>query len=335
VKKLSKQYGNHWAVKNLSFTVNAGEVYGFLGPNGAGKSTTMNIMTGCLGATEGQVLINGHDIFEEPQKAKANIGYLPEIPPLYLDMTPYEYLTFVAKLKGVKRDKLKAEVARVMELTGLNEMKNRLCKNLSKGYRQRVGIAQALLNDPPVIILDEPTVGLDPKQIIEIRDLIKSLGREHTVILSSHILSEVRAVCDMIMIISEGNLVAIDTPENLEARFSSDLSLVLTVKGTEEQVAAAIAELPKVESYTYEPQTDGRADVRLKVTDNTDISEEVFVAFANQRCPILNLNRERASLEDIFLELTESDVDVHAALAEEEAAAAAEAPAEETKEEEK
>ena len=216
VKHLTKRYGNHTAVSNLSFTIQKGQIYGFLGPNGAGKSTTMNIMTGCLAATAGEVKVGGYDIFEEAEKAKKLIGYLPELPPLYLDRTPREYLRFVAEAKGVPAKKVPEQLDHVMNVTQIKDVADRMIKNLSKGYKQRVGIAQALLGDPEVIILDEPTVGLDPAQIIEIRELIKELGKEHTVILSSHILSEVQAVCQTVMIISKGKLVACDTPDNLE-----------------------------------------------------------------------------------------------------------------------
>ena len=217
VSHLTKKYGDFTAVSDLSFTIEDGLIYGFLGPNGAGKSTTMNIMTGCLSATEGEVIIEGHDIFEEAKEAKKCIGYLPEIPPLYPDLTPVEYLEFVARAKGVPANELDEQIENVMEETGITVYANRLIKNLSKGYKQRVGIAQAIIGRPSLIILDEPTVGLDPKQIIEIRNLIKSLGRKHTVVLSSHILSEVQAICDRVMIISRGKLVAFDAPENLES----------------------------------------------------------------------------------------------------------------------
>ena len=232
VKNLVKDYGGHLAVDHLSFTVEDGQIYGFLGPNGAGKSTTMNIMTGYLGATKGEVLINGHNILEEPEQAKKCMGYLPEVPPLYTDMTVYEYLVFAAKLKKLPKDSIKASISEVMELVKIQDVKGRLIRNLSKGYRQRVGMAQAILGKPDVIILDEPTVGLDPKQIIEIRDMIRELGRKHTVILSSHILSEVSAVCDHIMIISHGKLIASDTPENLERQLEGSAGLELDVKGS-------------------------------------------------------------------------------------------------------
>ena len=216
VKNLVKKYGNHLAVDHLNFTIEEGHIYGFLGPNGAGKSTTMNIMTGYLGATEGEVLINGHDILKEPEEAKKQIGYLPELPPLYMDMTVREYMEFAAELKKIPKAKRAESIDDVEKLVKIKDVEKRLIKNLSKGYRQRVGLAQAVLGFPEIIILDEPSVGLDPKQIIEIRELIRKLAKKHTVILSSHILAEVREVCDYIMIISKGKLVASDTPENLE-----------------------------------------------------------------------------------------------------------------------
>ena len=251
IRHLTKRYGSHTAVSDLSLTVETGRIYGFLGPNGAGKSTTMNIMTGCLSATEGSVLIDGHDIFEEPDKAKALIGYLPELPPVYPDMTPREYLTFVARAKGVSRADRDRQIENALSVTHTDGVQNRLIRNLSKGDRQRVGSAQALLGDPHVVILDEPTVGLDPIQIIEIRDLIKTLGRTHTVILSSHILSEVRAVCDEIMIISKGRLVASDTPENLEKLFAGSMTLELTVRGEQDAISSALSTLSGVSKVSF------------------------------------------------------------------------------------
>ncbi len=230
VSHLTKRYGDHEAVKDISFTVEKGRIYGFLGPNGAGKSTTMNIITGCLSATEGNVTINGHDIFEEPKEAKRSIGYLPEQPPVYLEETIEEYLRFVAGAKKIPKKEIQDEVERVMEATKTTIFRNRLIKNLSKGYRQRVGIAQALLGDPEVIILDEPTVGLDPMQIIEIRDLIHGLKDDHTVILSSHILSEVQEICQVIIMIAHGKLIACDTPENLQRQFAGDMKVEITAE---------------------------------------------------------------------------------------------------------
>ena len=244
VEHLSKKYGDFTAVDDISFTLENGHIYGFLGPNGAGKSTTMNIMTGCLAATAGSVTIDGRDIFEDAREAKKLLGYLPEIPPLYTEQTPTEYLSFVAEAKGVPTKQIPQEVARVMEETCLTEMRHRLIRNLSKGYRQRVGIAQALLGNPQYIILDEPTVGLDPLQIIEIRDLIRELGQKHTVILSSHILSEVQAICESVLIIAHGKLVAFDTPQNLEKTLANSSKLTLCAPCVQDKMAAILAALP-------------------------------------------------------------------------------------------
>ena len=252
VEHLTKRYGDFTAVDDISFTIEDGHIYGFLGPNGAGKSTTMNIMTGCLAATSGEVKIDGYDIFEQARQAKQCIGYLPEIPPLYTDETPQEYLRFVAEAKGIAKRDIPAEVARVIRETRLTEMENRLIRNLSKGYRQRVGIAQALLGNPRYIILDEPTVGLDPLQIIEIRDLIRELGEKHTVILSSHILSEVQAICESVLIIAHGKLVAFDTPQNLERMLAANNRLALTAETDEAGMRAILDSQTVVSSYTIE-----------------------------------------------------------------------------------
>ena len=305
IDHLTKRYGSHTAVSDLCLTVEPGQIYGFLGPNGAGKSTTMNIMTGCLAATEGTVRIDGHDIFDEPAQAKALIGYLPEQPPLYLDMTPLEYLGFVAQAKGVSREARRRQLSRAMEVTQIEGVKNRLIKNLSKGYKQRVGIAQALLGDPKVVILDEPTVGLDPIQIIEIRDLIRELGKEHTVILSSHILSEVRAVCQRIMIISRGKLVASDTPDHLEKLFAGSMSLELTLRGSQDDIRRVLGQIPGVGSLSFHSgEVDGAQGVTLETTPPADLSEAVFAACARENLPILRMGMQKASLEDVFLELT-------------------------------
>ena len=306
VTHLVKQYGNHLAVKDLSFTVEDGKIYGLLGPNGAGKSTTMNIITGCLAPTSGSVTIGGYDIFEKPNQAKRLIGYLPELPPLYPDMTPREYLCFVAKLKGVKGAAVKEQVDHVCEVTQIVEMQHRLIKNLSKGYRQRVGIAQAILGSPQVIILDEPTVGLDPKQIIEIRDLIKSLGETHTVILSSHILSEVQAVCDHIMIINKGELVASDAPENLEKLFKN-YSLSVTVRGDKAQAEALMQSLPGTPAFRLEKAEEGTVRILIAPENEQDCREQLFMVCSKAQLPILDMRSEKASLEDIFLEFTQGD----------------------------
>lgn len=307
VKNLVKRYGDHLAVDHLSFTVEEGQIYGFLGPNGAGKSTTMNIITGYLAATEGEVLINGSSILEEPEKAKKNIGYLPEIPPLYMDMTVREYLSFAAELKRIPKEKRKKQIQEVMELVMITDMQNRLIRNLSKGYKQRVGLAQAVLGYPPVIILDEPTVGLDPKQIIEIRDLIKSLGRKHTVILSSHILSEVSAVCDYVMIIAGGKLVASDTPENLGKLTLGANTVQVSVKGTQEAVRAVVDTLEGVQQAKYlHSELGGCVDIEITTAKERDIREELFYAMAQAQHPILRMDASTMSLEDVFLQLTEN-----------------------------
>ena len=306
VSHLTKRYGEHTAVSDLSFTIEKGQIYGFLGPHGAGKSTTMNIMTGCLAATAGEVKIDGYDIFEQPMQAKRRIGYLPEQPPLYPDRTPREYLEFVAEAKGVPKAERDGQIRRVMELTQITDVADRLCKNLSKGYRQRVGIAQALLGEPEIIILDEPTVGLDPRQIIEIRDLIRSLGEKHTVILSSHILSEVQAVCGTILIISRGKLVACDTPENLEKLFAGTATLELVVEAGEEETKQLLATLPGITHMDVRGTGENRCEVTLQTDSGAGetLCREVFFAFAAVGKAILRMDMAKASLEDIFIELT-------------------------------
>ncbi len=306
VKHLTKQYGDHTAVSDLSFTIDSGQIYGFLGPNGAGKSTTMNILTGCLAATSGEVRINGFDIYEDANRAKKCIGYLPEQPPLYTDMTPKEYLRFVGQAKGLHRAALNDQVRLAMERTQITEMQDRLIRHLSKGYKQRVGIAQALLGDPEIVILDEPTVGLDPKQIIEIRDLIQDLGRDHTVILSSHILSEVQAVCDVVMIIAHGRLVASDTPENLSRLLAGSSTLHLTVRAAEEDVRAALEPIEGIELLTVTPsaEEDGALELSIQFPPELDLREPVFFAMCDARLPVLAMNLVKISLEDVFLELT-------------------------------
>lgn len=306
VTNLTKKYGDHVAVDHLSFQVEKGQIYGFLGPNGAGKSTTMNIITGYLAATEGTVTIDGKDVQKDPEAAKKCVGYLPELPPLYVDMTVEEYLKFVAELKKVSKTEQKKQVEEVMEMTRITDMRGRLIKNLSKGYRQRAGLAQAILGYPPVIILDEPTVGLDPKQIIEIRDLIRKLGENHTVILSSHILSEVSAVCDHIMIISHGKLVASDSPEGLQKLMSGSAQLELAVKGDFEEVKKVIEGLPGVDMVEkLESEQPGCVKVRVLSGENVDIREEVFYGLAEKKLPIMEMIHKEKSLEDIFLELTQ------------------------------
>lgn len=305
VENLVKRYGNHLAVDHLSFKVETGKIYGFLGPNGAGKSTTMNIMTGYIAATEGSVKINGYDIVKDAEEAKKCIGYLPEIPPLYLDMTVTEYLKFVAGLKKLKKEEWENQMKEVMELTMITDMSNRLIKNLSKGYKQRVGLAQAMLGYPEVIILDEPTVGLDPKQIIEIRDLIRKLGEKHTVILSSHILSEVQAVCEEIMIISKGRLVACDTPEGLTGFMNGNTTVELVVMGNKEKAENVIKKIKGIQKYHFEnTHEEGFVKLVIETDAGQDIRTELFYALADERLPIMSINRLEKSLEDVFLTLT-------------------------------
>lgn len=306
VTNLTKQYGDHMAVDHLSFRVEKGQIYGFLGPNGAGKSTTMNIITGYIAPSEGTVTIDGKDIQKEPEEAKKQIGYLPEIPPLYVEMTVEEYLDFAAQLKKIPRAERKSRIQKAMEMTGIEDVKKRLIRNLSKGYRQRVGLAQAVLGDPEVIILDEPSVGLDPKQIIEIRDLIRQLGENHTIILSSHILSEVSAICDHIMIISHGRLVASDSPEGLKKLMNHSQELQLTVKGGEAKLCDVLNKVTGVSSVeAVEAPGEGFARVRVVSEERTDIREAVFYALAEARLPVMEMVVHEKSLEDIFLELTE------------------------------
>ncbi|MCB6623007.1 ABC transporter ATP-binding protein [Mediterraneibacter sp. 210702-DFI.5.30] len=307
VKNLVKKYGNHTAVDHLNFTIEEGHVYGFLGPNGAGKSTTMNIMTGYLGATEGEVLINGHDILKEPEEAKKQIGYLPELPPLYMEMTVREYLEFVAELKGIAKNKREESINEVEKMVKIWEVENRLIRNLSKGYRQRVGLAQAVLGFPEIIILDEPSVGLDPKQIIEIRELIRQLATKHTVILSSHILAEVREVCDYILIISKGKLVASDTPENLERNLGDSDLIEIETKASPDEVRRILETVDGIRSISTKHLENGITWAQVQEKKNTDIREKVFQAFAQNHQPLLKLNPLQVSLEDVFMELTQSD----------------------------
>lgn len=307
VKNLVKKYGNHTAVDHLNFTIEEGHIYGFLGPNGAGKSTTMNIMTGYLGATEGEVLINGHDILKEPEEAKKQIGYLPELPPLYMEMTVHEYLEFVAELKGIAKNKREESINEVEKMVKIWEVENRLIRNLSKGYRQRVGLAQAVLGFPKIIILDEPSVGLDPKQIIEIRELIRQLAKKHTVILSSHILAEVREVCDYILIISKGKLVASDTPENLERNLGDSDLIEIETKASPDEVRRILETVDGIRSISTKYLENGITWAQIQEKKNTDIREKVFQAFAQNHQPLLKLNPLQVSLEDVFMELTQSD----------------------------
>lgn len=305
VENLTKKYDSHVAVDNLSFRVERGMIYGFLGPNGAGKSTTMNMMTGYIAATSGTVKINGYDILKNPEQAKKSIGYLPELPPVYPDMTVYEYLRFVAELKKVKKNERQAQIEDVMKQTQIEDVKGRLIKNLSKGYKQRVGLAQAIIGYPEVIILDEPTVGLDPKQIIEIRELIRELAKKHTIILSSHILSEVSAVCDHIMIISKGKLVASDTPEGLMTLLKGGRQMKLSVLGEQSKVEELLQSMESVKDFSMQPpRAEGMVSVNIRTEDTEDIRVELFHRLAAADMPIMELSLSEKSLEDVFLELT-------------------------------
>jgi len=321
VQDLVKRYGGYLAVDHLSFSAEKGQIYGFLGPNGAGKSTTMNIMTGCLAPTSGTVIVDGMDLQQEPEKVKQRIGYLPELPPLYPEMTVREYLTFAAKLKKVPRLEQLQQVVQAMNKTGLLEEQDHLIRTLSKGYRQRVGLAATLLGNPDVVILDEPTVGLDPRQILEIRDLIRSLREEHVVILSSHILSEVSAVCDYIFILSHGKLVASDTPENLEAQLHAGGALCASVRATPEEMRTLCsAMLPGIPVEISAGARAGQTELRFGAVDDR-VTEDFFYACAEAKKPILKLEREKASLEEIFLELTDDHTDAELVPEREEAGA--------------
>jgi len=305
VKGLTKVYGNKTAVEDVSFKIRNGRIYGLLGPNGAGKSTTMNIITGCLSPTEGTVLVNGYDVCTQPIEAKRQIGYLPEQPPLFADMTPLEYLTFVAEAKGVADDLIDRQVKEAMNLTDLTGVKDRLIRNLSKGYRQRVGIAQAILGSPDIVIMDEPTVGLDPQQLKEIRALIRKLGTKHTVILSSHILTEISELCDHVIIISDGHVVADSSMAELEAQVSSDTVLNMSIKGDEAGIREVLGTIPGVLDVVVLPAPNKKTVV-LKVTTEGqgDLRDDIFFAMAERRYAVVSMERSEHSLEEIFLSLT-------------------------------
>ncbi len=310
VRNLTKVYGRKKAVDDLSFTIEDGEIFGFLGPNGAGKSTTMNIITGCLSATEGTVVIDGNDIFEEAYKAKKNVGYLPEQPPLYMDMTVEEYLRFVAEAKKVKKDKRSEEVERVMKKTSILDVHNRLIKTLSKGYKQRVAIAQALIGNPKVIILDEPTVGLDPRQILEIRDLIRNLGKEHTVILSSHILQEVNSVCDKIMIIAHGKLKVCATPEELYHTYCGNRLLYVRARISPERLNGVLEGIEGEKVFSREDgltQAEIQFHEEVVYADGTDVRDRIFKIMCEQNIPLVELYFKKPTLEQVFMELTQEE----------------------------
>lgn len=305
VENLVKKYGNHVAVDNLSFKVEKGQIFGFLGPNGAGKTTTMNIMTGYIAATDGTVEINGFDILTKPEMAKKCIGYLPEIPPLYSDMTVMEYLRFVAELKKVPKEERSGQIQEIMQMTEISDVEKRLIKNLSKGYKQRVGLAQAIIGYPEVIILDEPMVGLDPKQIIEIRTLIKKLSKNHTIILSSHILSEVSTLCDHIMIISHGKLVASDSPQGLQKLMDKSIEIEIVAIGSKEKAEEILGKIEHIQTYACEVSEEENVKISVKTEENKDIRKELSIALTGGGMPVLSMNKLEKSLEDIFLQLTD------------------------------
>lgn len=306
VKNLVKRYNDSFlALDNLSFTAKEGQIIGFLGPNGAGKSTAMNIITGYISATEGTVIVNGHDIYDQPEEAKKSIGYLPEQPPLYQDMTVLEYLNFVADLKKVDKKEKKEMINDVMDMTQISDVSARLIQHLSKGYKQRVGLSQALIGYPPILVLDEPTVGLDPKQIIEIRQLIKSLSKEHTIILSSHVLSEISAVCDYVLIINKGKLIVSDEADNLSNHIDASKELKLEVKGSKEDIENALKDISNIINIEF-TSLDNEDIVSLSIinNENDDVREDVFYSLSDAKCPIMSMNSSTMSLEEIFLEVT-------------------------------
>lgn len=308
IRNLTKKYGDHIAVDDISLDIKPGKVYGFLGPNGAGKSTTMNIITGYLAPTSGEVKIDGHDIYKEPEEAKACIGYLPEIPPLYVDMKVEEYLEFVAELKKVGKDNIKKEVERVINLTRINDVSHRIINNLSKGYRQRVGMAQAIIGSPKIIILDEPTVGLDPNQIKEVRDLIKSLAGDHTVILSSHILSEISETCSHVFIINKGKIIANNSIETLSNYFNSKQVLEIVAKGDLNKCKEVIEKIEDIENVSVENGTEeGTINITVTAHYSKDVREDVSLALSSEKISIFEMKEDVKSLEDVFLQLTNEE----------------------------
>ncbi len=310
-ENLTKRYGRHVAIDNLTFSTEKGEILGFLGPNGAGKSTTMNIITGYLSASDGKIFVDGLDVLERPEEVKKKIGYLPELPPLYPDMTVIEYLNFVGEIKGTAKADFRSSLEKVLDVVRIGDVRKRLIKNLSKGFKQRVGLAQALIGNPPLLILDEPTIGLDPKEIIEIRNLIKSLGKEHTVVLSSHILPEVSAVCERVLIINRGKIVATDTPKNLSHRLSGKSRLSLRIDGPAREVKSALQAIPGVRDVQVQKSTEESAvDVLLEAEQEKDLRREVFLAMSKAGHPILIMRPMDLSLEDIFLQLTTTEQEV-------------------------
>ena len=306
VKNVTKKYGSITAVNDISFDVKDGEVVGFLGPNGAGKSTTMNMLTGYIEPTQGQIIINGNDILKKPRKAKREVGYMPENVPLYYELTAKEFVTYMAELKMVKKSERKEQVEQVLKETGLEDVKNKLIRNLSRGYKQRVSMAGALVGEPKILILDEPTVGLDPKQITEIRSMIKELGKEHTIILSSHILSEVSQICNKVIIINKGKIVAIDTPENLENKVTKNNCIYVTVEDKEnrvDEIKDKIEDIQKIE--LVEENEDGTKQYLIEAEKDKDIRKTIFAEFAKENITIFEMKKADTTLEDAFMKLIE------------------------------
>ncbi|MCI8621280.1 MAG: ABC transporter ATP-binding protein [Clostridia bacterium] len=304
VENVTKKYGSHVAVNNISFTIEDGEIVGFLGPNGAGKTTTMNMLTGFIESSSGEIEINGYDVSKKAKKAKKEIGYMPETTPLYNELTPKEFINYMAELKGVSKKERKEEVQRILKEVNIEDVQNKLIRNLSRGYRQRVSLASALVGNPKVLILDEPTVGLDPKQVVQIRNLIKSLGKDHTVILSSHILSEISQICEKVIIINKGNLIAVDTPENLENKVKDENSLLVTIEennGKVEEIAKKINNLKAINLIKKLP--DGTKQYSITSKNNADIRKEIFEVFAKNGITIFELKKSEATLEEAFINL--------------------------------
>lgn len=308
VENVTKKYGGHVAVNNISFTVNDGEIVGFLGPNGAGKTTTMNMITGFIETSDGNIEINGFDVSKKAKKAKREIGYMPETTPLYSDLTPKEFIKYMAELKGVSSKTRREEVQRILKEVNLEDVQNKLIRNLSRGYKQRVSLAGALVGNPKVLILDEPTVGLDPKQVIQIRNLIKSLGKDHTIILSSHILSEVSQICEKVIIINKGNLVAIDTPENLENKVKEENSLLVTVEDKKEKIEEVTKGMRDIKTIKLiKKLPDGTKQYSVISRDNRDIRKDIFETFAKNEITIFELKKSEATLEDAFINLIDKE----------------------------
>ena len=307
VENITKRYGNFTAVDGISFDIDEGEIVGFLGPNGAGKSTTMNMITGFIEPSDGRIIVDGYDISKKPQKAKRQIGYMPEGVPLYSDLTVKEFVAYMADLKGCEKKTKKEEIKKVLEETGLTEVQNKLTKNLSRGYKQRVSMAGALVGNPEVIILDEPTVGLDPKQITEIRNLIKELGKKHTVILSSHILSEVSQICERVIIINHGKIVAIDTPENLENKTKEKNTILVTVEDTKNNMPKLKEKISEIEEIKMiKDNEDGTKQYSVTSAENVDLRKKLFEVLPKEEITIFELKKDESTLEDAFIKLIDS-----------------------------